>query len=46
MLLFAYTLCGKLYLSLGYDKNAYADGVVEAFYDALHEGVRDFLLPK
>lgn len=45
MLLFAYTLCGRLYLSLGYDKNAYAEGSVEKFWDALFEGVKEFLLP-
>lgn len=45
MLLFAYTLCGQLYVSLGYDENSYADGVVEAFYGAMFEGIEEFLLP-
>lgn len=45
MLLFAYTLCGQLYVSLGYDENSYADGVVEEFYGAMFEGIEEFLLP-
>lgn len=44
MLLFAYTLAGRLFLSLGYDVNAYPEGSVEAFWQAMLDGVQEFLV--
>ena len=44
MLMFAYTLAGRLFVSLGYDANGYPDGVVEGFYDELLKGVDQFLI--
>ena len=39
MLLFGYTFAGKLWISLGYDENGFADDVVDRFWAA--EPVRD-----
>ncbi|TCD62410.1 hypothetical protein EIP91_006938 [Steccherinum ochraceum] len=43
MLLFGYTFKGKLWISLGYDKNGFADGVVEKFWDKSLKCVDEFL---
>ena len=44
MLLFAYTFVGKLFISLGYDKNGYPEGVVEEYYEEMLKCVREFLM--
>ena len=43
MLLFGYSFAGKLWLSLGYDVNAFQPGVVEDFWNRVQEGVEEFL---
>lgn len=43
MLLFGYTFKGKLWISLGYDKNGFADGVVENFWKETLAGIDEFL---
>jgi hypothetical protein len=43
MLLFAYTFAGRLWLSLGYDKNGFDTEVVEKFWDGVLGGVEEFL---
>ncbi|GAA5834846.1 hypothetical protein JCM11251_002041 [Rhodosporidiobolus azoricus] len=44
LLLFAYTFAGKLWFSLGYDANGFADRSVEKWWDELLKGVDEFLL--
>lgn len=44
LLLFSYTFRGRLYLSLGWDKPALQEGVVEAFWENVLAGVQEFLL--
>ncbi|OBZ78702.1 hypothetical protein A0H81_01213 [Grifola frondosa] len=43
MLLFGYTFKGKLWISLGYDQNGFADGVVEKFWKESLDCVEEFL---
>jgi hypothetical protein len=43
-LLFAYTFAGRLFFSLGYDKNAYPEGSVETFWDEMLRFTREFML--
>jgi len=43
MLLFGYTFKGKLWISLGYDENGFAEGVVEKFWEEALSCVGDFL---
>jgi hypothetical protein len=43
MLLFGYTFSGKLWLSLGYDKNGIDPDVVEKFWKGVLDGVGEFL---
>ncbi|KAG8996935.1 hypothetical protein FRB93_000605 [Tulasnella sp. JGI-2019a] len=44
MLLFGYTFAGKMWISLGWDVNAFSDGVVECFWDEVEKGVGEMLL--
>ncbi|WVR08639.1 hypothetical protein IAU60_005696 [Kwoniella sp. DSM 27419] len=44
LLLFAYTFAGKLWLSLGYDKNGFAPGVIEDFWAEVQTLVDEVLL--
>jgi hypothetical protein len=44
MLLFGYTFVGKLWVSLGYDKNGFADGVVDKFWTEALQAIDEFLL--
>ncbi|KAF4604942.1 hypothetical protein EYR40_003725 [Pleurotus pulmonarius] len=44
MLLFAYTFAGKLWVSLGYDENGFEQETVQAFWDNVLSGIREFLL--
>lgn len=43
MLLFGYTFAGKLWISLGYDENGFADGVVDKFWAECLTCVDEFL---
>jgi hypothetical protein len=43
MLMFAYTFAGRLWFSLGWDKNGYPEGVVEQFWDEVNGTVQEFL---
>lgn len=43
MLLFGYTFAGKLWLCFGYDRNGFAEGIVEQFWKELLSGVDVFL---
>ncbi|KZT75031.1 hypothetical protein DAEQUDRAFT_720240 [Daedalea quercina L-15889] len=43
MLLFGFTFAGKLCLSLGYDENGFAEGVVEKFWEEMQRCTEDFL---
>ena len=43
MLLFGYTFAGKLWISLGYDENGFADDVVDRFWAAAINCVDEFL---
>lgn len=42
--MFAYTFAGKLWLCLGYDKNGFAEGVIENWWAKTLKGVDDFLV--
>ncbi|WVF68181.1 hypothetical protein IAT40_002946 [Kwoniella sp. CBS 6097] len=44
LLLFAYTFAGKLWFSLGYDKNGFAPGEIEGFWDEVQALVEEVLL--
>lgn len=44
ILLFAYTFAGRLWLSLGYDRNGFEEGVIERWWKELRGGVDEFLL--
>jgi len=44
LLLFAYTFAGKLWLSLGYDRNGLDKGVIGAWWAEMQRGVEEFLL--
>lgn len=44
MLVFGYTFAGRLWLSLGYDENGFADGVVERWWAEVLKGVDEFLV--
>jgi len=44
MLLFAYTFCGKLFFSLGYDTNAYPEGSVEKFWQAMLDYTKSLMV--
>lgn len=44
MLLFGYTFAGKLWVSLGYDENAFKDGVVDKFWKNVQDAMDEFLL--
>ncbi|KAK6906569.1 hypothetical protein I203_100555 [Kwoniella mangroviensis CBS 8507] len=44
LLLFAYTFAGKLWFSLGYDKNGFPAGVVEGFWDEVKDLIEKVLL--
>ena len=44
LLLFAYTFCGKLWLSLGYDVNGFEPGAIEGFWTEVQTLVRDMFL--
>ena len=43
MLLFGYTFAGKLWVSLGYDENGFAEGVVEKFWAEVIGTLEEFL---
>ncbi|KAI0347793.1 hypothetical protein BDW22DRAFT_20030 [Trametopsis cervina] len=43
MLLFGYTFAGKLWVSLGYDENGFAEGVVEKFWSETVNALDEFL---
>ncbi|EJF66868.1 hypothetical protein DICSQDRAFT_131140 [Dichomitus squalens LYAD-421 SS1] len=43
MLLFGYTFKGKLWISLGYDENGFADGVIDRFWKEAMDCVDQFL---
>ena len=43
MLLFGYTFAGKLWISLGYDENGFAEGVVDKFWTESIACVDEFL---
>ena len=43
MLLFGFTFAGKLCLSLGYDENGFADGVVDNFWKEMQHCTEEFL---
>ena len=43
LLLFGYTFCGKLWLSLGYDVNGFESGSVERWWEGVVSGVGEFL---
>ncbi|KAH9836943.1 uncharacterized protein C8Q71DRAFT_578490 [Rhodofomes roseus] len=44
MLLFGFTFAGKLCLSLGYDENGFAEGVVEKFWEEMQRCTDEFLV--
>ncbi|KIP02084.1 hypothetical protein PHLGIDRAFT_130931 [Phlebiopsis gigantea 11061_1 CR5-6] len=43
MLLFGYTFVGKLWVSLGYDENGFAEGVVDRFWTEALKVIDEFL---
>lgn len=43
MLLFGFTFAGKLCLSLGYDENGFAEGVVDKFWKEMQHCTEEFL---
>ena len=43
MLLFGYTFVGKLWVSLGYDENGFAEGVVDKFWTEALRAIDEFL---
>lgn len=43
MLLFGYTFVGKLWISLGYDENGFAEGAVDKFWTECLQAVDEFL---
>ncbi|KAG9050979.1 hypothetical protein FS837_000643 [Tulasnella sp. UAMH 9824] len=44
LLVFGYTFVGRLWLSLGYDVNGFKEGVVEAWWKEVLDGVKEFLI--
>ncbi|KAF7307351.1 hypothetical protein MIND_00529100 [Mycena indigotica] len=44
MLLFGYTFCGKLWLSLGYDENGFETSSVQRFWNNLNNAADTFLV--
>ncbi|KAM0793375.1 hypothetical protein ACM66B_000830 [Microbotryomycetes sp. NB124-2] len=44
LLLFAYTFAGKLWFSLGYDRNGFEQGTIEAFWTQFLKAADEFLL--
>nr|XP_019007907.1 uncharacterized protein I206_07543 [Kwoniella pini CBS 10737]OCF46688.1 hypothetical protein I206_07543 [Kwoniella pini CBS 10737] len=44
LLLFAYTFAGKLWFSLGYDKNGFPSGVIEGFWQECQDLIDEVLL--
>ncbi|KIO24779.1 hypothetical protein M407DRAFT_212016 [Tulasnella calospora MUT 4182] len=44
LLVFGYTFVGKLWLSLGYDVNGFKEGVVDAWWKEVLDGVKEFLI--
>ncbi|WWC92334.1 uncharacterized protein L201_007288 [Kwoniella dendrophila CBS 6074] len=44
LLLFAYTFGGKLWVSLGYDKNGFPAGVIEGFWDEVQDLIKEVLV--
>jgi len=44
MLLFGYTFAGKMWVSLGWDVNAFETGVVERFWEEVGKGVEEFVM--
>ncbi|WRT70723.1 uncharacterized protein IL334_007721 [Kwoniella shivajii] len=44
LLLFAYTFAGKLWFSLGYDKNGFPSGVVEGFWTEVQDLIQEVLV--
>ncbi|KAG8881091.1 hypothetical protein FRB98_004548 [Tulasnella sp. 332] len=44
MLLFGYTFAGKMWISLGWDVNAFGEGVVQCFWAEVEKGVQEMLL--
>jgi len=44
MLLFGYTFVGKLWVSLGYDKNGFEEGVVERFWENTLQCIDELLV--
>lgn len=44
LLLFAYTFAGKLWLSLGFDRNGFEPGSIEAFWSELQLSANELLL--
>jgi hypothetical protein len=44
MLLFGYTFVGKLWVSLGYDKNGFEEGVVERFWSHVLQSIDELLV--
>ena len=43
MLLFGYTFVGRLWVSLGYDENGFAEGVVDRFWTEALKVIDEFL---
>ncbi|GJE85813.1 hypothetical protein PsYK624_018920 [Phanerochaete sordida] len=44
MLLFGYTFVGKLWVSLGYDENGFAEGVVDKFWTECLQAIDEYLV--
>nr|XP_019051046.1 hypothetical protein I302_01493 [Kwoniella bestiolae CBS 10118]OCF29976.1 hypothetical protein I302_01493 [Kwoniella bestiolae CBS 10118] len=44
LLLFAYTFAGKLWFSLGYDKNGFPPGVIEGFWSEVQNLIEEVLV--
>ncbi|KAK4055284.1 hypothetical protein OIV83_000567 [Microbotryomycetes sp. JL201] len=44
LLLFAYTFAGKLWFSLGYDRNGFESGTIETFWSEFLQSADEFLL--
>jgi len=44
MLLFGYTFAGKMWVSLGWDVNAFEEGVVEKFWEEVEGVVKERLV--